>query len=668
MILIVGILVDDAIIVVERYSEHLEQGATPKEAATQCAIQLIRPITGTVATTMIAFAPILTVKHPVSTVLYSIPIVIIAGLLLSWIECFFILPNHLAHFVKKPPKARFGLLKKLRASYERVLFLILKLRYVVLAALIGLFIHAGWCFGELPKEWFFSTGAERLSIDVVFENVRTLDEAAEAAKPLEALVTRIASGDLDYLTTSIGSAYIGGKSFEGPRYATVTINLPPTHPSPEATLARLKTELQPRLERLVSEQGSTYRQLSLEQDFSGTDDDQPPQNTLTVFAYGGDRQSISAIERAILVGLEPFSELSAPALGELSNESENMGTDDQEQRVLRFKVRPEALERYGLNPSSLALQLRTKVAESTLDTIRLEGEMVPIVTTMAGGSPTPAAVVKSSVLSQQGLEIPLTLLGEWAEAQAPRSIKRIDGERALTFPVQYDLDAIDGEQAQTMLEKSLEPVRKQFPSYQFQVTPSSREEEETKRWAINLTAICLTGILLVLAAVLGNLTQTLIVGLAIPFGIVGVLYATFVADQTLNIMAVIGLIGVAGVAVNDALVMVDSINLRRSQTTLDGFGRLSRTAVISAAGSRIRPILLTTVTTLGGVFPMAYGWLGESGFTAPLAFAMAWGLTSATLLTLITIPALVVIREDMVTLWPRLASLWQSKRPRKSTG
>ena len=208
MILIVGILVDDAIIVVERYSEHLEKGVSPKAAATLCGSELIRPVTGTVATTIIAFAPILTVKHPVSTVLYSIPVVIIAGLIISWIECFFILPNHLAHFVKRPPKSKFGVLQRLRSAYEKMLRPIIKLRYLVLAGMIGLFIHAGWCFGELPKEWFFNTGAERLSIDVILEDVYTLEEAARAIKPLEAEVTRVANEDLDYLTPPVLVAFI----------------------------------------------------------------------------------------------------------------------------------------------------------------------------------------------------------------------------------------------------------------------------------------------------------------------------------------------------------------------------------------------------------------------------------------------------------------------------
>ena len=442
--------------------------------------------------------------------------------------------------------------------------------------------------------------------------------------------------------------------------------MPPTHPNPEATLTRLKVELRPVLDRLVHETSRAYRQLSLESEFSGQEEDEPSQNTITVFAYGGDRQSIQEIEANLLTAIRPYPELSAPALGEVDTERGGRNDNDEEQQVLRFVVRSEALQRYGLDPSSLALQLRTMVAESTLETIRFEGEMVPIVTAVAGSTPTVASVKDLSVLSSQGLTVPLTLLGEWVSAKAPRSIKRINGERALTFPIQYDAETTDGEKAQTILEKSLDSVRQQFPSYQFEVTPSSREEQETKRWAINLTAICLTGILLVLAAVLGNLTQTMIVGLAIPFGIIGVLYATWISGQTLNIMAVIGLIGVAGVAVNDALVMVDSINLRRRKPGgSDSIRSLARSDVIDAAGTRLRPILLTTVTTLGGVYPMAYGWLGESGFTAPLAFAMAWGLSSATLLTLIVLPALVIIREDLVTIWPRLKKFWKFKRTEK---
>lgn len=148
--------------------------------------------------------------------------------------------------------------------------------------------------------------------------------------------------------------------------------------------------------------------------------------------------------------------------------------------------------------------------------------------------------------------------------------------------------------------------------------------------------------------VLGSLTQPLLVSLAIPFGFSGIVYAVWLHGYDVDLMMFIGLIGMAGVVVNDSLIMIDSINqnMKETQNTHD--------AIITGASSRLRSIILTTLTTLGGLFPMAYGIGGESGFTAPLAFAMGWGMLSATILTLFVLPALLFIRIDIINITTRI--------------
>jgi hypothetical protein len=136
--------------------------------------------------------------------------------------------------------------------------------------------------------------------------------------------------------------------------------------------------------------------------------------------------------------------------------------------------------------------------------------------------------------------------------------------------------------------------------------------------------------------------------LPIPFGIIGIVLALLVHDLPLGLMAMIGLVGTVGVSVNASLVMVDQIN---QLTKKKG---MSRETIIEGASSRLRAIVLTTLTTLGGVFPMAYSLGGESGFTQPLAFSLGWGLSFSTILTLFALPALLEIREDVFSLSRKL--------------
>ena len=144
-----------------------------------------------------------------------------------------------------------------------------------------------------------------------------------------------------------------------------------------------------------------------------------------------------------------------------------------------------------------------------------------------------------------------------------------------------------------------------------------------------------------LALVLGSLTRPLVLDCPIPFGLTGVIWALYFHDMPMGIMSLIGLVGTVGVSVNDSLIMVDTIMKKKKQK-----GFLTRNHIIEGASSRLRAIILTTSTTLGGVFPMAYGIGGESGFTQPLAFSLGWGLLFATFLTLFILPACLEIRRD----------------------
>ena len=153
----------------------------------------------------------------------------------------------------------------------------------------------------------------------------------------------------------------------------------------------------------------------------------------------------------------------------------------------------------------------------------------------------------------------------------------------------------------------------------------------------------LLGIFVILVFILRSFSSPLVICSAIPFGVVGVIWAFYLQDLKLDIMAFIGVIAMAGVVVNDSLIMVTTINSLKKK-----YGLLSKEIITLGASTRLRPILLTSITTLGGVFPMAYGIGGDSGFTKALAMSLGWGLLFATVLTLVFLPSLLLIVNDIV--------------------
>ena len=252
-----------------------------------------------------------------------------------------------------------------------------------------------------------------------------------------------------------------------------------------------------------------------------------------------------------------------------------------------------------------------------------------------------------------GVEVSLNELGGWKQRQSLSSISHQDGVRNFRFDFEYDTEEVNELQVKKNVEPIVKKLAESFPAYQIELVSSNEGEADNMIWGLKVAAICVGLVLLTMALVLGSLSQPLLVGLPIPFGIMGIIWALYLHDMPLGLMALIGLIGVVGVAVNDSLIMIDQINLLGNKK-----GKVDSETIVEGASSRLRAILLTTVTTLGGVFPMAYSLGGESGFTQPLAFAMGWGLSFATFLTLFVLPAIMVIQLDIKNVFLKIKNKW----------
>ncbi|MFX3675474.1 MAG: efflux RND transporter permease subunit [bacterium] len=305
-----------------------------------------------------------------------------------------------------------------------------------------------------------------------------------------------------------------------------------------------------------------------------------------------------------------------------------------------FEPNRAALTQYGLELSNLSLQIRGYVAESKLHQLRWDGENVNVYSYIALGDRLDFDQLSSlPVIIGEGQIAQLSTFGSWKKTRALKRIDRENVERVVAVEVSYLADQTKKEVFQADLEKALEPLALKFPMLKFQVEDADRQASKNKSSMSQSLIYAIAMILFILALTLSSIIQPLLIGLAIPFGSIGVIAAFALHDKAIDIMAMVGVIGMAGVVVNDSLILVDAINRKLA----NGEGRQG---LIDASVSRLRPILLTSITTLGGVFPMAYGLGGDSGFTKPLALSMGWGLVFATFLTLFLIPAMVSIQRD----------------------
>ncbi len=630
MILVIGVLVDDAIIVAEKYNELLSSGLPPKEAAQKAVEELIIPVTGTILTTVIAFSPLIFIKSEMSTLLYAVPIVVISALAISWFESFFILPNHLAHFAQKPslPKAD-KFMNSVTKKYKDVLHFIIKGRYIAFLVLIGLVGCAGYIAStKIKKNFDFRINPEYITINATLKKSTSLDHSFEQVKDLEKALQQLPKKEVTNVSTQIGSVWTDGKVKNSPRYVQISLFPNRTDNYPQKQMKRITP--------LVDEIIKKYNQNQFEKIEVSTHQEgnnESKENMVTLYIRGSDQLNFKSLESEVLEATKGLKELK-----EYSPDTELFQTSWQ------FNPNVANLSLHKIPPPELAQQIRSYFSADHLIETRMNGESVWVYTELQNKeSWIKKDLDQLEIISPQGVSVPAYLLGSWEKKENLKKLIHKNGDRQFSMDFKVAKSS-NRAQANKALAAAIEPLTIKFNQYTFDAQYLSDQEQSNQSWALKVAIICMLGVLFVLAIILKSLTQPLIVGLPIPFGVIGIILALYFHNLPMGLMAMVGLVGTIGVSVNSSIIMVDQIN--RLQKARGGI--MNRGILIDACSSRLRAILLTTLTTLLGVFPMAYAFGGESGFTQPLAFSMAWGLSFSTLLTLFVLPALLEIREDIL--------------------
>ncbi len=633
LILVLGILVDDAIIVSEKYTSNLEEGMAPKKAAVDAVVSLIIPVTGTVLTTIIAFSPIILLKNEISNMLFALPVVVILTLIFSWLESFFVLPNHLSHFVKQYKKAPIdNLFSKFQKLYKRLLTFMLGYRYLLLLFLTGLFVFTlHYTNDRVKKRFRLNIGPEQINVYAVFKENKSLRSTQEDLDPVHEALKPFLDKGIEAMSTTIGGMWADGRWRRGTRYSVIRLRVDKNITNPSRIKKQVLEEVKPILAGLKHD---NMERLAAEAIRWGQEEDK--QDIVSVKVRGNERLDFHSLEQSIV------------AIGTNVEGIERFVDDpDRYQKEWKFSPDNRRLARYEMSRGDVTGQIRPYLSMDLIGYIRMDGETTEIYSELANiEEPEDIRELEDfTIKSSKGISIPLNLIGNWVNTRTLQQIRHMSGERELIVDFKVDRNVATPEQVMSRLDGALEDFISKNRDYEFAVEFGDEQEKKNREWAMKVVFYCMVGILVVLALILGSLTQPLLVILPAPFALVGVLWALYFHDLDMGLLAMIGFIGTVGVAVNDSLIMVDKIN-----KITDGGKIRKRSLIIEGATSRLRAVILTTITTVGGILPMAYGIGGESGFTGPLAFSLGWGLMFATTLTLFALPALLCIRNDIINL------------------
>ncbi len=633
-IMVLGMLVDDAIIIGENITHYMEKGLSPNEAAVKGSVELIGPVTTTILTTIAAFLPMMFMSGIIGKFIIAIPVVVITLLILSWLESFLILPSHVAHVTnpnKHPPERAW--LVALENSYGWVLERAIRFRWLTLFFSFGILVAAFvLAKTSLSFQLFPPVGVEEYivrvtappgtNLETMRENLRNVDRDLRSGINPEYLdVTVLKSGDVsvdegDPLTQ------------RGSRYGQIRAIYSPiaTRPNHDALddMRRAATVL-------------TEKYPEFDISFTEIRPGPPVGRALEAEISSYDDKSSKLAARRLMDFLKTIPGVTTIDSG--------LKKGDNELHV----VLDRDLATYaGVDLAVASSHIRAATGGLVVSTIRRGTEEIDVTIRYPDTSSDELEQLNTILIpnNRDGL-VPLSKIAHFEEHPGFTTIRHKNGIRVLNVVADIDSDILSS----GALNEIVQNKEKQWQgdvADEVTVNYGGEEEKNQESFISLLVAFgfALVAIFFILAIQFNNMTYPLVVMLAIPFGAIGIIISFYLHDifwkpMPLSFFSSMGMVALTGVVVNSSLILLVFIQRARKE------GMEMFDAIILAGRRRLRAVLLTATTTVVGLLPTAYGWGGLDHFVSPMALALSWGLMFATVVTLITIPAALAAGHDV---------------------
>ena len=651
-VLVLGIVVDDAIVIGENIYTHLEKGKSGLRAAIDGTQEVAVPVVFAVLTTIAAFSPLLSVPGFMGKIMGVIPIIVIATLVFSLIESLFVLPAHLSHLnaVKSNEKKKNvrNIWSNFQSSfhekfknftnryYRKTLDLALRWRYMSISIGISVlivtmsFVGGGWLkFVFMPEieadnvvalltmpQGTSKEETERI-IGKINESAGMLnrDLTGNDDRPIIHILASI--GDQPFLSRRMGAGGPGGTASRS--------NIG------EVNLQLVSAEIR---EITSVEIAQRWRELT------GT----IPEAEELVFSSSlfsaGDPVNIQLKGTNYEDLLKASSELQA-RLGEYSGIFDISDSYREGKNEIRLKIKPEA-EALGLTLSAVALQVRQAFYGEEVQRIQRGRDDIRVMVRYPLEQRKSIADLENMRLRiPGGGEIPFSIAAEIEPGIGFATINRTDRNRTVNITADVDLSIANPNEIISDITANIMPdLARKYPGLQYSFEGEQNEQRESLQGLAKGFLFALLLIYILLAIPFKSYVQPFIVMSAIPFGFIGAIIGHLIMGVDLTIISGFGVVALTGVVVNDSLVLVDFINRGRKA------GKTVHEAIVDAGITRFRPIMLTSLTTFAGLTPLMLEKSMQAQFLIPMAISLAFGVLFATLITLILVPTIYNILED----------------------
>jgi multidrug efflux pump subunit AcrB len=639
-IMVLGLMVDDAIIIGENITWHMERGLNAEQAAIKGTTELLGPVSATVLTTVVAFLPLMYMNGIIGKFIYSIPVVVVILLMFSWMEAIFILPNHIRDIANSAsiPKER-RLFTFIARLYEPLLRFAVKWRYLTIILTFAALLGAGLLAKKMDFQLFPSGAESEFYLRVTLPAGTTLDATYAHLKELDKAVRERIEPSLLETTTLVAGENSADQREAlkqmGDRFGFVRVILTP-FTKRTVTAYTVMDKIEKEVPQLFPELDISFAMLA---------PGPPVGRALQVELTGGGEPEMTAISQRLVDYLHTID-------GVYAIESDLEPGDPE----LHIELNRALASYAGIDLATVATHVRAAFDGIRVSSLKQGKEEIDVTIRYPESARRKIeTLMQLEIPNARGGLVPLRRIAKVVQAKGTNSIRHKDGDRIMNVSAEVDRHIITSKKLNELV---MSHKKEWFADATRTHIHLGGEEERSKESIQELMysfGFAIAAIFVILAIQFNSIRYPVLVMLAIPFGVIGIIVGFWLHQQPISFMAMMGFVALTGVVVNASLVM--AVFIQRALAA----GQPWRDAVIGSGIRRLRAVLLTAITTVVGLLPTAYGWRGHDPFVAPMALSLSWGLLFSTFITLFSIPAAMGIAMDVHGLFARIARLGNSK-------
>ena len=644
-IVALGIVVDDAIVVGENIYTYREKGYSFGRAAIEGVREVAMPVTFSVLTNIVTFMPLLFVPGISGKIFKSIPIVVIIVFSISLVESLFILPAHLGHRSEKPDRAVMAWLHKrqqqfsnrfsqlVRERYGPFLDRVLVWRYLTISVGLAILIVT-----------LFYVKSGRMGITLM-ERIESDYAQAEVALPYGSAVEKTEAVQTSLIQTARKIAdENGGEKLVKGIFSQIGATVNDTAGS---HTCRVRVYLTPANERPM-ETGDFVKAWRREVGaFAGVEtlvfkSDAGGPGSRAAMSIELSHRDLAVLEAAGAELAEAFSYF--PKVKDI-----NDGFAPGKEQV-DFTIRPEG-RAFGLTARDVAGQVRNSFYGSeVLRQQRGRNEVSVMVRLPEDERASEYNLEELMLRTPAGREVPLQEAVTMTRGRAYTEIDRRDGRRVITVTADINPPSEASHIISALEAETLPELKRKYAGLNYGFEGRQADLSDSMKSLFTGLMLAMLVVYALLAIPFKSYIQPLIIMVSIPFGIVGAIFGHLLLGYSLSVMSLFGIVALTGVVVNDSLVLIDFANRQRAK------GKNLHDAIHTAAINRFRPILLTSLTTFGGLTPIMLETSRQARFMIPMAISLGFGVLFATLITLLLVPCFYLVVEDLKLGKPRESS------------